>query len=58
MIMDMEEYVMAGGVITFPDFPFGDIPLQPDQIIETIVISGGSTGGNISITGSVDTQEN
>jgi hypothetical protein len=58
MFFDMQEYVMTGGIITFPDFPFGDRPLQPDQIKETVVIQGGSTGGGISITGSVNTPEN
>lgn len=57
MIIDMEQPVMADGLIAFPDWGFAVVPLQSSQIKETVLITGRSDA-SVSITGNADAPEN
>ncbi len=56
MEFDYQQSSMVGGVLSFPNFPFGVLPTQTSAIKETISI-GGQYSTSISITGSVDDDE-
>lgn len=54
MFFDMQEVTLEG-MVSFPDFPFSDLQLQPDMVKETVLIQGTVPGGrNLSITGTAD----
>ena len=55
MFFDQQEYYCVTGMFSFPDFPFGDHPTQPDEVGEKINIKGTVPGGRrLSITGTSD----
>ena len=57
MILDMNNQNSESGVMnSFPDFPFADLPKQPAQIKETIIICG-SQNSSFGITGTLDEEE-
>ena len=57
MIIDYDQQGgMLESLVVFPDWCFPNLPKQPRQIIETIVIAGGNTT-SISITGTADQNE-
>ncbi len=48
---------LTAGAVLFPEYVFQDTPLQPGQIKESIFLEGNTTGGNVSLQGSVDSIE-
>lgn len=52
-MIDMNNADMLGEVIVSPEYPFPALPLQPDMILETVIITG-SSSTSISITGTTD----
>lgn len=52
MFFDQQDYVCAAGMFCYPDFAFGDLPKQPDEILTDAYIQGSSDCPR-SITGSV-----
>lgn len=57
MIIDFDEVTMAGGIITFPDFPYAGLPLQDADLIETIPIFGTTAGVTPGVGGIIDDPE-
>ena len=57
MILDYSSAVNAEGVVVFPDFPFGTLPTDPDDIGETVVLKGTAGGVSPSVTGTADQAE-
>jgi hypothetical protein len=47
MFFDMQEYCCVTGMFAFPEFPFGDLPKQPSQIVQDPYIQGSTTGGRV-----------
>lgn len=57
MEFDFQQVSMTAGIINFPDWAFSALPVPPSQIEDTKIIKGNSTGGSVSITGSVGTNQ-
>jgi hypothetical protein len=49
MLLDMLDYVTAGGVTAFPSFPYAERPLEADEIKTTIYILGDSLSAQLSV---------
>lgn len=57
MFFDQQEYYCATGMFAFSDFPFGDLPVQPDNVGEKFQVQGctPSNGGRqLNIGGTAD----
>lgn len=57
MEFDFNFATSVDGQMTYPDYPFTDLPKQPEQIKETIRITG-TIGRFISVQGSADSPDN
>ena len=53
MFFDQLEYSSVLGMFAFPVFPFGDLPLQPDQVGCQHYIQG-SDSSNTAVAGSAN----
>jgi hypothetical protein len=49
VLLDMLDYVTAGGVTAFPNFPYAERPLAQDEIKETIYVIGDSLSAQVSV---------
>jgi len=56
MIFDMQDTLMTEGILIFPSFVYSAEPEPPQNIKETVVITGSSTSSQ-SITGTADQKE-
>lgn len=54
MFFDQQEYTCAFGMFCFPEFVFGNLPKQPDQIGCDHYIQGSTASSQAGITGSAD----
>lgn len=56
MEFDFQEVSMAGGIISFPDYPFSALAKQPGMIIDFVELQGkGTSGANtVNILGTAD----
>lgn len=52
-MIDMQQSSTEVGIITFPDFAFGDLPRQ-EPIKETIYLQGNDSTTGIYLTGNLD----
>lgn len=48
-------FVLSGNAITFPEYPFSIVPLQPSQILETITLEGTNVNTSVGVGGVVVT---
>lgn len=49
MLLDMLDYVTAGGVTAFPSFPYAQRPLAQDEIKTTVYILADSQSAQLSV---------
>lgn len=56
MEINFDQISPPQGVIAFPDYAVFGTPLQPDQIVETVVIQGSSITTGL-LGGSVDSPQ-
>lgn len=47
-------YIAGAGVILFPSFPFPTTPIQPEDVMETIVIRGTNVNVSQGVGGTVN----
>jgi hypothetical protein len=47
-------YVAGNGVIVFPSYPFPSTPLPPDEVVESIILTGTNVNVNQGVGGTVD----
>lgn len=56
MFFDQSDYVSVVGMFAFPDFPFGDLPVQPSQIMQQDYIQANPSGRQIDINASTGSE--
>ena len=54
MFFDFNQPSILGDIVTYPDFPFATVPVQPSAIGETVIITGSPSGSTVSIGGTAD----
>lgn len=57
-MFDFSAAVNYEGVIVYPDFPFGTLPKDPDDVGESITIRGSSSSASQQLYGTADQTEN
>ena len=57
MEFDYQDTGLTGGVITYPDLPFTNVPVPPSRVKETIVLWGTNAQSTPYVEGIADQPE-